>query len=359
MIRPMSVDRSPAVAVWTHTGASLRARYPALTEFTLADRPAALSRHPRWLDVLQSAFGYKVFALTAVANGRVCGYLPLAFIDTLLFGRFLVGLPYLSSNGVVAAAPDVQSILVSRAAELADELNVKHLELRHETPIDHPKLTASLTTKVHMRLPLVGAPDLFWKQLDPKVRNQVRKGEKHHLRVDWGGAELLPRFYDVYCRNMRDLGTPPYGRALFRAIVDAFPADAEFAVVSADTRPVAAALLLHGSGVTEVPTASSLREFNATCANMLMYRHLIDRAIERGQCVFDFGRSTVDGPTYRFKKQWGAFPHAAHWQYYLRRGSVGEMRPDHPRYRRMIQLWQKLPVPLTRVIGPPIVRGIP
>ena len=118
-------------------------------------------------------------------------------------------------------------------------------------------------------------------------------------------------------------------------------------------------MLLHGNGVTEVPTASSLREYNATCANMLMYRHLLDRAIERKQAVFDFGRSTLDGATFKFKKQWGAEPTPATWQYHLRTGQLGEMRPDNPRYQRAIQVWQKLPVRVTQLIGPEIVRGIP
>jgi serine/alanine adding enzyme len=129
--------------------------------------------------------------------------------------------------------------------------------------------------------------------------------------------------------------------------------------VRSGEQAIAAAMLLHGHGVTEVPTASSLREFNHTCANMLMYHQLLTRAIERKQRVFDFGRSTLDGATFKFKKQWGAEPHPATWQYYLRTGPLGEMRPDNPKYQRAIQLWQKLPIRLTQLIGPEIVRGIP
>ena len=123
--------------------------------------------------------------------------------------------------------------------------------------------------------------------------------------------------------------------------------------------PAAAALLLHGWGVTEVPTASSLREYNPTNANMLMYRHLLERAVERGQMVFDFGRSTTNGNTYRFKKQWGAKPHPTVWQYRVNSGEVGDMRPDHPCYQRAICIWRRLPLALTRFLGPRIVRGIP
>jgi lipid II:glycine glycyltransferase (peptidoglycan interpeptide bridge formation enzyme) len=141
--------------------------------------------------------------------------------------------------------------------------------------------------------------------------------------------------------------------------VRSFPDRAEFGVVRLGGAPIAAALLLHGWGVTEVPSASSLRAHNSTCANMLLYWHLLERAVGRGQRVFDFGRSTVDSSTYRFKKQWGAESSQATWQYHVRQGSLGEMRPENPRYQRLISLWRRLPVSVTRWIGPAIVRGIP
>ena len=72
------------------------------------------------------------------------------------------------------------------------------------------------------------------------------------------------------------------------------------------TRPIAAALAIHHDVLTEVPIASSLRKYRDMAANSLMYWRLIQRAIERGQEVFDFGRSTVGGGTYTFKKKWGA-----------------------------------------------------
>jgi serine/alanine adding enzyme len=357
MIRPMT--DSATLAVWVHTSSTLGARMPALARFALASEPAPLSRHPAWLNVFRDGLGHDIYALEARLHGHTCGFLPLAFVNSLLFGRFLVSLPYLNSNGVIADAPDVQHALIQRAVELADELNAKHLELRHETPIEHPAFNATLTSKVHMRLDLPDTTEKLWKGFDAKVRNQVRKGEKNLLEVSWGGVDLLEPFYAVLSHNMRDLGTPVYSRELFRSILTTFAEDAEICLVKLGAVPIATALLLHGPGVTEVPTASSLREHNSTCANMLMYRHLLERAVVRKQAIFDFGRSTLDGPTFSFKKQWGAKPYPAAWQYYVRQGAVGEMRPDNPRYQRLIQMWQRLPVRLTQYIGPAIVRGIP
>ncbi len=348
------------LVVHVHTRAALASRLPALLEFVLASgSPMPLSKHPAWLEIFHETLGHDVYAIEVLRASRTVGFLPLAFISSFLFGRFLVSLPYLNTNGVVSACPEAAAILIARAVALAEERNARYLELRHEAPLVHADLGVSLTSKVHMRLPLPGHEAALWKSFDPRVRNQIRKGEKPGFTIKWGGVESVDAFYQVLSENMRDLGTPVYACSLFREILQTFASDAELCVVRDGPRPIAAALLLHGKGITEVPTASSLKEYNSSCANMLMYWHLLQRAISRGQATFDFGRSTLDGPTFKFKKQWGAQPHPAVWQYHVREGSVGEMRPDSPRYQRAIRLWQKLPVAVTRLLGPHIVRGIP
>lgn len=321
--------------------------------------PSAFHGDPRWLSALCSGLRHEPYLLVAKTEDRPAGVLPLALVKSWLFGRFLVSLPYVNSAGVVARDEQAAGALIDRAVALADQLDVRYLELRHEHPIEHPALGARVATKVHMRLRLPGSTEDLWKSFKPKVRNQIRKGENSRLSVHWGGHEILGDFYSVFARNMRDLGTPVFSRAVFRNILSEFPREAELCLLKADRRPVAAALLVHGDGCTQVPSASSLRRYNPTNANMLMYWHLLCRAIERGQDVFDFGRSSRDSGTFRFKKQWGASPEPAVWQYYVRKGHVADMRPEGGKYDRMIRLWRRLPVWLTRFLGPPIVRGIP
>ena len=318
-----------------------------------------LSRHPAWLHVLRSGLGHETFLLKAVDERGDCGYLPVACVRSLLFGRFLISLPYVNYGGPTAADATTKARLIDAAVELADRLDVRYLELRHEQAIDHARLTHTMTSKVVVRLDLPNDAEELWRRLNCKVRNQVRKGRKQGLEVVWGRGELLPDFYAVFARNMRDLGTPVYSPKLFRAILDQFPDRTELCVVRREGKPLAGALLLHGWGVTEVPSASSLREFNSTCANMLMYWHLLERAVHRGQQTFDFGRSTEGGPNHKFKLQWGGTTFQTNWQYYLRRGGIGDMRPEAPRYHRAIRLWQRLPVSVSRWIGPLIARSIP
>jgi hypothetical protein len=167
-------------------------------------RPSALAQHPDWLAVSRDGLDHDTYAIKATVGGEVCGYLPLSFVSNPLFGRFLVSLPYLNRNGVVAESPEVQSLLVNRAVRLADELNARHLELRHETPIDHPALNGRLTTKVPMRLPLPATTDALWKGVGrrgPQPGPQGREGRLHDgLRRPRPARRLLRHHVPTHAR---------------------------------------------------------------------------------------------------------------------------------------------------------------
>lgn len=318
-----------------------------------------LSHDPAWSSIFSRGLGHRPYYLQAQRDGQTVGVLPLAYVRSFLFGRYLVSLPYLNYGGPIVDEPATAAVLIDHAVRLADTLDVRYLELRNQDEIAHPSLTEKKTSKVLMWRELPATADELWKSFKPEVRNQIRKGEKSNLRVAWGTHDMLADFYQVFSRNMRDLGTPVFGKGLFSSILADLSGRSELCVVYLETLPIAGALLLHGAGFTEVPSASSLREHNKSCANMLMYHHLLLRAQDRGQRFFDFGRSSEDSGTYKFKRQWRAEPHPSVWQYYVRQGSISEVRPDNPKYQRKIETWKKLPLWLTRLLGPSIVRGIP
>lgn len=313
-----------------------------------------------WAQVFGGALRHRPWFLWTERAGVITGVLPLMHVSGPIFGSFLVSQAYLNTGGVLADSSAAETALLDRAVALADELDVKHLELRHERQLAHARLDAVNTEKVHMRLPLPATSQALWDGLKSKLRSQVRKPlNDTRLVASFGREDELDAFYSVFCRNMRDLGTPPFPKSLFRLMLEVFGDAAEICTVRLDGLPVASGFLLHGPGVTLIPSASALREHNASSCNMLMYWHCLTRSIERGQAVFDFGRSSHESGTYRFKQQWGAQEHPAAWQYYVRRGGAKDMRPDSGKYDRVIAAWQRLPVWVTQLIGPAIVRGIP
>src|SRR5262245_45827387 len=159
------------IDVRVHSGRALSGQLARLEAFVVSQAPMPLSKHPRWLLVLKSGLGHTPYCVEATEGATTRGVLPLAHVHGPLFGRFLVSLPYVNYGGVLAEDDGVARLLIDRAARLAEELEVRYLELRHEGPMEHRLLTESLTSKVHMRLPLAETPDQLWNRLPAKVRN--------------------------------------------------------------------------------------------------------------------------------------------------------------------------------------------
>jgi FemAB-related protein (PEP-CTERM system-associated) len=289
------------------------------------------------------------------ADRRITGVLPLVEIKSLLFGRTLTSLPFVNFGGVLAVEPEAETALLEAAAALARAHGCRHVELRHVG-----RHFADLPCKQHkvtMRLPL---GEGMWERIDRKARNQVRKAQKSNLTVERGGAELLPAFYEVFARNMRDLGTPVYSIRFFHEVMQAFPSRTRIIVVRLQGKPVAAGFTYRTGGMTEIPWASSIREFNSLCPNHLLYWHAIETAVSEGVSMFDFGRSTPGEGTFKFKEQWGAAPVDLHWEYWLPGGGeLPDQSPKNPKFRLAIETWKHLPLWAANTLGPKVVRGIP
>jgi serine/alanine adding enzyme len=320
-----------------------------------------------WRGIIERAFRHETRYLTAESDRGVTGILPLVLFRSRLFGRFAVSMPFANYGGVLADSERSAGALFDAAVVEAGKAGATYLELRHTTQM-FPRLQAK-RHKVGMTLDLRPSVDDQWLALDRKLRNQVRKAEKSGLTVVHGGAELLDRFYSVFARNMRDLGTPVYSIRWFREILQAFPESSRIFAVCLGDRTVAASFVLWTPGAAqrapshrstiEVPWASALREFNPLCANVFLYWHMVRFAIESGFQRFDLGRSTPDEGTFHFKKQWGAEAQPLVWEYWTADGErLPDLSPKNPKFARAIALWQRLPVGVTKVLGPPIVRHI-
>jgi FemAB-related protein (PEP-CTERM system-associated) len=309
----------------------------------------------RWRQVFAEAFAHETVYLIARQRGAITGVLPMVHIKSLLFGRALTSLPFVNYGGVMADGPEVAAALLDAADHQAAARRCSHVELRHVAP-QFPNLPCK-RHKVAMRLKT--GPGM-WDALDRKVRNQIRKAEKSGLVVERGGAELIGDFYDVFARNMRDLGTPVYSRRLFEEVMRVFPDRAQIHVVRLNQVAVAAGVTYRTRQMVQLPWASSLRSYNTLCPNVLLYWDAIQFATESGAGVFDMGRSTPNAGTFKFKAQWGAEAVPLNWEYHLKElGELPNISPANPKYQFAISLWQKLPLAVTLRVGPMIVRTIP
>jgi FemAB-related protein (PEP-CTERM system-associated) len=326
--------------------------------YTASAADASVYHRYEWRALIQDVFGHRgVYLAAEDEGGGLRGVLPMIRLRSALFGDFLVSMPYFNYGGVLADDANVAQALLDEAASQARALGVTHLELRHTAQMaDWPVRTDKIT--MERRLP--GSADELSKQLGSKLRSQIKRPVREGAVGVNGGAELLDEFYAVFARNMRDLGTPVYARRFFAEILARFPQAARVFVVRLKGKAVAAGFTLGGGGRLEIPWASSLREANAVGVNMLLYWNILEYACGAGYEVFDFGRSTADSGTYRFKQQWGAEPRQLYWHYWLRDGGAPPMmNPHNPKYRLAVAVWQRLPLAVANRLGPPLVRNLP
>lgn len=311
-----------------------------------------------WRELISSCFGHQTIYLYAINSlNQFIGVLPLVRLKSRLFGDFLVSVPYFNYGGALAVNAEVESVLMNKAAGIANDLGVDHVEFRDD--ISRPDWPAR-TDKVAMVLPLPPTEIQFFDSLASKLRSQVNKARKQNLLVRFGGIDLLEDFYRVYSKNMRDLGTPVYSQSFFAKILTDFEQESTLIVLQHDGRPVSAGFLLASNETLEIPWASTLREANKLNANMLMYAEILCFAIKNQYRYFDFGRSSKDSGTYQFKKQWGALEKQMHWHYFLKPGEpLPMLNPNNPKFSLLIQIWRKLPVFVTNLIGPAIVKNLP
>ena len=214
---------------------------------------------------------------------------------------------------------------------------------------------------VTMFLRLDRDEELLWKNtLTPKVRNQIRKAIKSGLTVDFG-KEYFDDFYRVLSVNYRDLGTPLHGKAFFRKILEEFDKSSGIIVAKYKDKVIAAMLYMHFKNVFSDPWASSLREFNKFCPNNILYWEAIKYACRNGFEYFDFGRSTINQGTLMFKKQWGAQQIPLYYQYFLNKAkTISNLNAvQKNKYKLAINIWKRLPLTISKIIGPTLVRHLP
>lgn len=321
--------------------------------------PAASMYHrAEWKDLIHNVFGHECYYFYAHGNnGKVIGILPLVRLKSRLFGDFMISMPYFNYGGAIANSLSIEQKLINAANNCAKQLGINHIEYRDDIAREELQVRSE---KVNMILSLPDNHNDLWKTFPSKLRSQIKRSQREEIKITFGGEECLEDFYAVFARNMRDLGTPVYGKTFFRKILQYFAKHSRIVVIHMRNRPVAAAFLLGYKDTLEIPWASTIKDVNHLSINMLLYWEVLTFAIENRYRYFDFGRSSKESGTFRFKQQWGAKPKQLFWHYWLAENiELPKLNPDNPKYALAINIWKKLPIGITKWLGPLIVKNLP
>lgn len=314
-----------------------------------------------WKDVNAKALGHRSFYLAARRDGAITGVLPLTLVSSRLFGRILCSLPFVNFGGTCADDAETQRALLDAAVAKGRELEVDYLELRSNQALPG-ELPVSLR-KISMTIALNANPDVLWEGYTSKHRKNVKRAYKDGLEVRKGGLDLLPVFYQMMEESWRNLGTPLYRRDYFERVLRTFPENSSVFLCHRKEEPIAVALCGYYNGVVEGLWAGGGLLARQLDANFVLYWEMIRDACLRGCHSFHLGRSTAASGAEDFKRRWNAESKQLYW-YYDRPGQPAEaavpsLNVDNPKYKLAIATWRRLPLAITRQIGPPLARIIP
>lgn len=337
---------------------SLDGKHDEWNAYVSGNSAASVYHRAEWPALIEKTYGHEGYYFTARdKDHRIVGVLPLIRLRSRLFGDLLVSMPYFMTGGAVADHPAIEHKLMQAANDHAATLGAEHIEYRDDIPRES---LPSRIGKVNMILTLPSSENELWNSFSSKLRSQIRRPQRENPQILIGGNEYLDEFYTVYAQNMRDLGSPVHSKLFIKNILECFSDESRIIVIRLKNRPVSAGLLISNGDTLEIPLASTTRDANHLSMNMLLYWKILQYAVESNYKLFNFGRSSTDAGTYKFKQQWGAKPRQLFWNYWLNGSDqLPSLNPSNPKYALMISTWKRLPVFISKWLGPKIVKNLP
>jgi FemAB-related protein (PEP-CTERM system-associated) len=324
-------------------------------EFVMACPEATFFHRAGWQAVINGAFGHKTWFMYAEANGQIQGVLCLAEIKSRLFGHSLGSLPFCVYGGVAAITDAARLALDHAAEELAEKLNVGHLEYRNLKPT-HADWAAK-PLYVTFRKEILPDDEQNLNAIPRKQRAMVRKGIKAGLQSTLD--DNVDRLFEAYASSVHRLGTPVFPKKYFALLKSTFGKDCEVLTITNQGRIIGSVLSFYFRDEVLPYYGGGMPEAREVAGNDFMYWELMRRSCERGYKIFDFGRSKLGTGAFDFKKNWGFAPTPLHYEYKLYRSQqVPDNNPLSPKYQFFIKMWKRMPLAMANVIGPHIVKNL-
>ncbi len=171
--------------------------------------------------------------------------------------------------------------------------------------------------------------------------------------LDFVVADDIAPFFALLSESYRDHGTPIFGLRYFTLLREVFGRAMELSVVSDRECPLTDLMAFYFRDEVHPIYTGGSRRARQVQANDYLYLRMMARARARGVRIFDFGRSKFGTGAFENKQHWGFKPQALHYAYKLITcKEPPSLNPLDPKFRLFVRAWKRLPLGLSRLIGP-------
>ena len=312
-----------------------------------------------WRKTLGESFpSYRPLYLGAFAGRRLEAVLPLFLVRNPLIGKVLISTPFAVYGGVLALSAEAREATRVHVERLGQSLGVDYVELRNRYP--EQRLGFAELTRYVTFIQEIGKDEAAILEAIPrKTRYMVRKALKHPYTTEITTTRL-ENFEHLYAASLRRLGTPFFPHRHFTALLRNYQGSIDIREAKLEGKAVAAVMTFYFRDQVLPYYGASDPAFNEFAPNNYMYFDLLRWGRANGYRIYDFGRSKKISGSFDFKAHWGMEMLDLPYEILLvRRKALPDYSPNNPRLQWAIRMWQHVPLPVTRWLGPWLLRLVP
>ena len=298
-------------------------------------------------------------------TGKLVAALPLTHVESRLFGSQLLSPAFAERGSIVPGReePSTEAVrlLCEQAKRLADSRDADVVSLRGST-VGTPDDFAVENQYVTFQAAVDREVDAVWADVKDSRQRQIEQAaDNGTLQFRVGDSlEDLRAYYRLYLETMRGHGSPPHSFAFFRTLWDHLHPEGalRLGMVTHDGSLINGMIdLTLGTTVYQWGVVSDYDHRELNGGSLLLWKSL-EWAAENGYDTYEFGRTREGTGVYMFKKSFGGSKVWYDDHHYFPGEEMTLPDPDEGAYELATDVWQRLPLSVTRIVGPHIRKRI-
>lgn len=315
-----------------------------------------------WRDLMQKTYHLPTYSFWAKdENENICGLMALTHTRHPLLGSYLSTAVFDNWGGFYADSSDAENALLSCAHKLRLKLKAEYAVIRLPRDLtSYPTGWQKDSNRAWYSLSLLGGADKIFAHLSQNLRSKVRRSMKQGFRARWGKRELLMEFHHTLSICMRELGSPLHPIQYYYNMFESIANSVDILLIDAPNRPaIGSVLMIRWKDRAVLLHGTILRTFRSNYAGNFMYWEVIRRYAEEKYISLDMGRSLSASGNETFKMEWKpARYELPEWYDISENTPLPGLNQANPKFKLARYVWQRLPLALTKYLGPKLMQGL-
>jgi serine/alanine adding enzyme len=311
----------------------------------------------KWLDILRKNYNIKFYPIVALSGSEITGILPLYYLKIPFSKPILSSVPFAVAGGIVSDDPESERLLLDKAIEISkshEDSKIIFKQYKH-------KVIGQLSSDENFcnkELSLSPQTEKMWAEFAQSNKDNIKLGEKTDFKIEHPSNDISG-FHNFLFYHHQRKGIPCTGKGWITDLVKS--GMYSIALMKLNNKIVAATMVKEFKDTISFPFSCTC-DPNSENFHLIynLYWELIKSYANKGKNICHSGRLPKSGEADAFRQGWGGQMHNYYYQYYPATNLKTEFNVKRSSKREAFEkLWKIAPAPITKIIGPQIVKRFP